>query len=82
MDVAFLQEQELKEWTDIPLWLNSDEFTYSNQLLRNTGLEPTVFSESVIETIGYFEEIQWPVPAFGISEQRRQELVQLCLKTE
>ncbi|MEO0403591.1 MAG: NAD-dependent epimerase/dehydratase family protein [Bacteroidota bacterium] len=72
-DGAFVKHQGLKEWTDIPLWLDCDYFTYSNKrAIEQKLLVPTTLKESMPPTWNFFEKMGWPEPQFGISEERKR----------
>lgn len=77
----FLTQNDVKQWLDMPLWINGDHFTYGNQKMREEyGTVPTEFDESLKNTIDYYHNINWPKPAYGISEERKKELLDLLLK--
>lgn len=76
--VHFLSEQNVHQWVDMPLWINGDHFTYSNEKLKDElDLELTPLAEGIRESIEYFEKINWPEPQYGISESRKMELLQV-----
>jgi 2'-hydroxyisoflavone reductase len=73
---AFLIKEEISEWYDLPLWLDSDYFTYSNmKMLANYKLQLTDYIISLKRTIDYYDQLGWPVPKYGINEIRKQELI-------
>ncbi|MFT6783808.1 MAG: 2'-hydroxyisoflavone reductase [Saprospiraceae bacterium] len=73
---TFLKREEISEWIDLPLWLDCDHFTYGNsKLLANFDLQITDFNTSLERTIDYYDQLDWPVPKFGLMEQRKQELI-------
>jgi nucleoside-diphosphate-sugar epimerase len=79
----FLETHQIQEWTDLPLWLNSDYYTYSNQkLIEHLAFEPTPFKQSILDTIRYFSGLNWPVPTYGIDDNRSRELLSLLLKSQ
>ena len=72
----FLKENNIGQWVDMPLWIDGDYFTYNNEaLLRETTVQPTDFRKSMKETIRFYEEQNWPVPGYGIDEEKRQQLL-------
>lgn len=74
---SFLHEKNISQWLDMPLWIDGDHFTYSNQKLRNDfQLNMEDFKANVAKTISYCETLNWPVPQYGIMEHERQELLQ------
>lgn len=73
---AFLQKRHISEWTDLPLWLHSDDFTYSNQALKaQFDFVPTRFEQRLMETIAFFEERGFDPPAVGIDDLMKQQLI-------
>jgi len=74
----FLKEQKVSQWMDMPLWINGNYFTYSNQLiLEELKLPVTNFEEATKATIGYYDVRGWAVPEYGMSEERKEELIGL-----
>lgn len=75
-DVSFLNSNEIGQWFDMPLWIDGDHFTYSNAKLKSElGIETTSMENGIRETIAYFDSLDWPTPTYGISEERRLELL-------
>ncbi len=75
-DSTFLKSEGISEWYNLPLWLDCDYFTYGNaKMLANFDLQLTDFNTSLVRTIEYYDQLDWPVPKYGISEQRKLELV-------
>lgn len=72
---SFLNAKNVQEWVDIPLWLNTDIFTFSNKkILERLDFKFHGFEDSVNASIDYFEGIGWPSPKSGISKERRRAL--------
>lgn len=72
----FLLDRKINQWTDMPLWINSDYFTYSNEkLLQDFDLELTDFQEGTKTTIEYYNERGWDEPIYGMKEETRLELI-------
>ncbi len=72
----FLRENKISEWTDMPLWIDGDYCTYSNdRIKRDFAFKPTGLKESIKNTISYHNGLGWHQPKYGISEARRQELL-------
>ncbi|MFT4533693.1 MAG: hypothetical protein ACI9P5_001043, partial [Saprospiraceae bacterium] len=46
-----------------------------SKLLANFDLQITDFNTSLERTIDYYDQLDWPVPKFGLMEQRKQELI-------
>lgn len=73
----YLRERDVREWFDMPLWIDGDFCTYSNsRYLTDFQISPTDFLVSVAETIAYFEALGWPTPQYGMTKERRYELLQ------
>jgi len=73
----FLYEHTIKPWVDMPLWLDGDHFTYSNEKLKkDTDLQLTTFDQSVQETIAYYDTLKWHEPIFGMPEMTRLKLLE------
>lgn len=72
----FLQENNINQWIDMPLWINGDHFTYSNQKLKEAlRINPTNFSSAIEQTIAYYDHLNWPEPTYGLNEQTKQALI-------
>jgi 2'-hydroxyisoflavone reductase len=73
----FLNDNNISEWKDLPLWLDCDYYTYDNtKVLRDLKLKITEFKDSVSKTIEYYDRLDWKVPKFGISEKTKNELIE------
>jgi 2'-hydroxyisoflavone reductase len=76
-EADFLKAHNISQWTDMPLWIDGDSFTYSNQRLKNDlKFEPTGLELSIKDTIEYYDGLGWPELHFGMSETTRQALLQ------
>lgn len=75
-EASFLKRQGISQWQDMPLWINGDHFTYSNEKWKaELGLEPTSMESGIRETLSFISD--WPEPTYGMPEKRRQELIKL-----
>ncbi len=75
-DSDFLNQNQIAQWTDLPLWLDCDYFTYNNtKILRDLKIEFTDFKDSVSDTINYYHKRNWKEPIYGISENNKNELI-------
>ena len=73
---AFLHERGIRPWLDLPLWLDSDLFTYSNARLRSEfHFRPTPLAEGIRTTLAHYSSLHWPEPKYGIPEKQRQALL-------
>jgi hypothetical protein len=71
-----LYENHVKEWTDMPLWLDGDHFSYDNQRLKNDfNFQFTDFEQSIKETILYYDSLGWKEPIYGMSEKTKIALL-------
>ncbi len=67
-----LSKHNIAEWVDMPLWINSDYFTFSNKkILSNFSKSPTSLDLSIGETI----KLRWPKPSYGISRAKQLQLL-------
>ncbi len=73
---AFLHMEGVKQWTDMPLWIDGDHCTFNaNRWQQDFKITPTNFEKGLLETLGYYTEIGWPVPKSGMSPKRRENLL-------
>lgn len=73
---SFLNINKVDQWSDMPLWLDCDYFTYDNDLLKKDfDWAPTPFKESLKQTIKFYNKLGWPVPKFGMPESRKLGLI-------
>ncbi|MCB0707474.1 MAG: NAD-dependent epimerase/dehydratase family protein [Saprospiraceae bacterium] len=79
----FLHKEQIKEWVDLPLWLDCDYFTYANsKLTRNLNFKVTDFEVSLKLAIDYYDQLNWPVPSYGLSDQRKMHLISTLNNTK
>lgn len=72
----FLHENKIEQWTDMPLWIDNDFFTYNNDRLKSElWIKMTDFETAVGETIIYYENLNWRQPNYGMNEVQRQKLL-------
>ena len=72
----FLHENKVNQWTTMPLWIDHDFFTYSNERLKSEfPIQLTDFETATAETIAYYESLNWHQPTYGMNEAKRQELL-------
>ena len=72
----FLKASGISEWTDMPLWIDNDYFTYSNQRLQeNFDLRLTNLKDSMTVCRKYYDSLNWHTPAYGLSDQQRIKLI-------
>lgn len=75
-DSEFLHTNNISEWMDMPVWIDSDYSTFDNKkILDSYNLKFTDFKTSVLETIAYYNHLEWPLPTFGIDREKQQSLI-------
>lgn len=73
----FLNEENITQWSNIPLWLNTDDYTYSNKhICDHLNFTPTAFLKSLKKTINYFDSLNYPKPIYGVSDSKQKELIE------
>lgn len=76
---AVLKEHGVRPWLDLPLWIDGDHFTYSNERIKEElAFEPSDLRKSLEGTLAYCDERGWQEPAYGIKESERRELLKKC----
>lgn len=71
-----LKANDINEWTDIPLWLSSDAFTYSNQkAINEIGFKPTSLDLGIHETLDYFKQLDFPNCKFSMTDCEKHNLL-------
>lgn len=74
----FLHDNKINQWSTMPLWIDGDYFTYDNQrFIEEFYFEIINFEEATKETIDFYNKLNWLQPKYGMSEQRRRELIRL-----
>ena len=72
----YLLLNKISEWTDLPLWIDSDYSTFDNKkILDNYNLKFTNFKTSVIETIQYYNSLGWQTPNYGIDREKQISII-------
>ena len=73
----FLHANGVKPWVNMPLWLDCEYFTYSNERIKSDfDFRFVDFEASVKESINHFDEIGWNEPTYGITEKERLSLIE------
>ncbi len=73
---SFLNFHEVTQWTDMPLWLDCDYFTYENdRVKKDFNFSARPFKESLNKTIHFYNKSNWPNPKFGMSESTKLGLI-------
>lgn len=72
----FLSNNKIAQWTDLPLWLDSDYFTYDNaKIISDLNMKITDFEISLRNTINYYDKQNWKNPKSGISDYINRKLI-------
>lgn len=72
----FLKENTINEWTDMPVWIDSEYSIFDNKkIIDHYQLNFTDFKTSVRETIAYYDSLEWPTPAYGIDREKQRSLI-------
>lgn len=72
----FLNNQKVDMWSDMPLWIASDQHTISSRKLREEwGFHPTSLAAALRETIRWNDERGWPPPGSGLSSEALDNLL-------
>lgn len=76
IDADFLKNENVTQWFDMPLWLNTDKFTFSNQKISaHFSFKPTEFEQSLRETINYYQINNFLEPRYGMDSKRKKKLI-------
>lgn len=77
VDADFLKKENVSQWFDLPLWLNTDKFTFSNQKIsEDFDFIPTDIEQCLEETIAFYQLKDFPEPISGMKLKRKKELLQ------
>lgn len=73
----YLKSSKINEWTDMPLWIDSDYSTFDNKkILDKYNLKFTDFKISVRETVQHYILLGWPTPKYGIDRGKQISLIE------
>jgi nucleoside-diphosphate-sugar epimerase len=73
----FLKEHNISQWMDMPLWIDGDQFTFTNQKMKDgLGMKVTDFRAAIGQTIEYYKRLNWPEPKYGLTDLKRQSLIE------
>jgi len=76
---SFLNQNNISQWTDMPLWVDYDYIVSQAKLSTDFESPATDFQESVSATIEFYRALNFPIPKYGMNEKRRQELLDKIL---
>jgi len=72
----YLLDNNISEWTKMPLWINSNYDTYANMKIQKSyNLDIVQLEESIKATIKYYQEMNWYEPKYGITRMKQLELM-------
>lgn len=73
----FLKSHGIHEWTEMPVWIDSEYSVFDNKKIISTyQLKFTDFKTSVIETIQYYNSLNWQIPTYGIDREKQLNLIE------
>ena len=76
-DSRFLKSNKIREWTDMPIWIDSEHSTFENKKIVDTyGLKFTDLKTSVSETIAFYDFLGWPTPHYGLEREKQISLIE------
>ena len=74
---GFLISHDIAQWSGIPVWLHSDDYTYSNDLAQqHAALVPTDLPASIDTVLAYYRAQDMPTPISGITREEQLALIQ------
>ncbi|OIQ30346.1 MAG: hypothetical protein BM564_02965 [Bacteroidetes bacterium MedPE-SWsnd-G2] len=77
----FLNKNNINEWTDMPVWIDSEYSNFdNNKILNSYHLDFTDFKMSIQKTINYYTSLGWPTPKYGINRALQINLIDQLLK--
>ena len=72
----YLLDNNISEWTKMPLWINSNYDTHDNKKMQKSyNLDIVQLEESIKATIKYYQEMNWYEPKYGITRVKQLELM-------
>ncbi len=75
----YLLANNIAEWTGMPLWINSNYDTQDNKKIQKAyNLEIVQLEESIKATIGYYQDMNWYEPKYGMTRIKQLELMNGC----
>jgi 2'-hydroxyisoflavone reductase len=73
-----LHEKGIQQWSEMPLWIDNDQFTFlNNKWMNDFKMELTPPIVAIQETIHYYQKLNWPEPVFGMPEEQRKALLNI-----
>ncbi len=79
-DTAFLEENKVQPWSDLPAWVGEMDMALDNSKARkDLGIKFESFEKSLVGCIKYYDSLGWKEPAAGLSTAREAELIEKLL---
>jgi 2'-hydroxyisoflavone reductase len=79
----FLNANNISQWADMPLWIDGDYFTFSNEKLKQElGIKPINLMDSINEIIPFYDDLGWSSPKYGMDNNQKTELIERAIKNE
>ena len=76
-----LISNNIKPEIDIPLWFNSSLMFNNEKLTNDFQIELKSFSESIVETMDYYNSLNWQLTGAGLTIKAENELVEKLSST-
>lgn len=75
MSEAFIEKHKLIPWVDIPAWVGSQDFLFTDTRIKSDfKTRFTPLKEVLLSTFKWHDSIGWEVPKYGLSLEREVEL--------
>ena len=71
-----LADKNINPELDIPLWFNSSLMFDNKKLTTDFQIELMPFKQSMVETMNYFDSLNWELPKTGLGIKTENELVE------
>ncbi|MEZ4883152.1 MAG: NAD-dependent epimerase/dehydratase family protein [Chitinophagales bacterium] len=80
-DADWLQNQKVNQWAGISFWTSQDMLMVDNEkITTDFQLQWDDIETSFKKTADYYESLGWPLPKYGISVEREQELMDILVE--
>jgi 2'-hydroxyisoflavone reductase len=74
--LEFLRENNVTEWTGLPMWISGFDLVMDNSRLQEDFKTPlSTFEETLKQTIKYYDSLGWNEGKYGIRVEREKELI-------
>lgn len=79
-DAAFLEDNKVQPWSDLPAWVGAMDMTLDNtKAKKDFHIKFESFEESLKDCIVYYESLGWKAPVAGLTQEREIELIEKIL---